>query len=59
MLNTLEEKAGLVLTGDAEKLSVTEKLTELTDREGNLHVTICPGYTEGGEGFDNLETAFK
>ena len=43
MLNTLEEKAGLVLT----------------DKEGNLHVTICPGYTEmDGAGLANLETAF-
>ena len=58
MLNTLEEKAGLVLDEDAEKLSATDKVTELTDKDGNLHVTICPGYTEGGEGLDNLETAF-
>ena len=49
MLNTLEEKAGLVLDEDAEKLSATDKVTELTDKDGNLHVTICPGYTEGGE----------
>lgn len=58
MLNTLEEKAGLVLDEDAEKLSATDKVTELTDKDGNLHVTICPGYTEGGEGLENLETAF-
>mgnify|MGYP000193543761 CR=1 FL=1 len=41
MLNTLEEKAGLVLNEDAEKLSATDKVTELTDKDGNLHVTIC------------------
>lgn len=59
MLNTLEEKAGLVLDKDAEELSVTDEMTELTDKDGNLHVTICPGYTEmGGAGLDNLETAF-
>lgn len=59
MLNTLEEKAGLVLDKDAEELSATDELTELTDKDGNLHVTVCPGYTEmGGTGLDNLETAF-
>lgn len=59
MLNTLEEKAGLVLTEDAEKLSATDQVTELSDKDGNLHVTICPGYTEmGGAGLDNLSTAF-
>ncbi len=35
-------KAGLVLDEDAEKLSATDKVTELTDKDGNLHVTICP-----------------
>lgn len=59
MLDTLEEKAGLVLTGDSDKLSATDEMTELTDEDGNLHVTICPGYTEmDGAGLDNLETAF-
>ncbi len=59
MLNTLEEKAGLVLDKDAEELSATDELTELTDKDGNLHVTICPGYTEmDGAGLDNLEAAF-
>ena len=59
MLNTLEEKAGLVLDKDAEELSATDEMTELTDKDGNLHVTICPGYTEmGGAGLDNLEAAF-
>lgn len=58
MLNTLEEKAGLVLTGDAEELAKTDKITELTDKDENIHVTICPGYTEGGEGLDNLESVF-
>ncbi len=59
MLDTLEEKAGLVLTEDSDKLSATDEMTELTDEDGNLHVTICPGYTEmDGAGLDNLETAF-
>lgn len=59
MLDTLEEKAGLVLTGDSDKLSATDEMTELTDEDGNLHVTICPGYTEmDGAGLDNLEAAF-
>ena len=58
MLNTLEEKAGLVLTEDAETLSSTDKLTELSDEEGNLKVTICPGYTEDGDGLANLEAVF-
>ena len=59
MLNTLEEKAGLVLPEDAEALSVTDVVTELSDEAGDLHVTICPGYTEmNGDGLANLETAF-
>ena len=59
MLNTLEEKAGLVLTKDAEELSKTEEVTELSDKDGKLHVTICPGYTEmDGSGLTNLETVF-
>ncbi len=64
MLNTLEEKAGLVLTKDArtidaEALSMTDEVIQLSDKEGNLHVTICPGYTEmDGAGLANLETAF-
>ena len=59
MLNTLEEKAGLVLTEEAETLSSTDKMTELSDEEGNLKVTICPGYTEmDGDGLTNLEAAF-
>ena len=56
MLNTLEEAAGLVLTDTAENLSKTDEITELTDKDGNVHVTICPGYTEGGDGLKNLET---
>lgn len=59
MLNTLEEKAGLVLTEDAEELSKTDKITELTDKDESIHVTICPGYTEGGAGLDNLETVLS
>ena len=56
MLNTLEEAAGIVLTDTAENLSKTDEITELTDKDGNMHVTICPGYTEGGDGLKNLET---
>ena len=36
MLNTLEEKAGLVLTDTAENLSKTDEITELTDKAGNV-----------------------
>ena len=56
MLNTLEEAAGIVLTDTSENLSKTDEITELTDKDGNMHVTICPGYTEGGGGLKNLET---
>ena len=59
MLNTLEEKAGLVLPESAEELSKTDKTTELTDKDGMVHVTICPGYTEGGNGLKNLEAVWK
>ena len=59
MLNTLEEKAGLELPESAEELSKTDKTTELTDQDAMVHVTICPGYTEGGDGLKNLETALS
>ena len=59
MLNTLEEKAGLVLPESAEELSKTDKTTELTDKDGMVHVTICPGYTEGGNGLKNLEAVLS
>ena len=59
MLNTLEEKAGLVLSEPAEELSKTNELIELSDEDGTIHVTICPGYTEGGDGFKNLEAALS
>ena len=59
MLNTLEEKAGLVLTEEAETLSTTEEVTKLSSEDGSVQVTICPGYTEqDGPGLDNLSTAF-
>nr|WP_295256041.1 hypothetical protein [uncultured Blautia sp.] len=59
MLNTLEEKAGLVLSESAEELSKTNELTELSDEDGTIRVTICPGYTEGGDGLKNLEAALS
>lgn len=58
MLNTLEEKAGLTLTEEAETLSATEEVTKLSGEDGSVQVTICPGYTEGGAGLDNLSTVF-
>lgn len=60
MLNTLEEKVGLVLSEEAEELSKTDKVTELSDKDGKIKVTICPGYTENdGAGLANLKTAFS
>ena len=59
MLNTLEEKAGLVLTEEAETVSTTEEVTMLSSEDGSVRVTICPGYTEqDGPGLDNLSIAF-
>ena len=59
MLETLEEKAGLILSEDVETLSTTGEVTKLSDEGGTVQVTICPGYTEmGGAGLDNLSTAF-
>ena len=59
MLETLEEKAGLILSEDVETLSTTDEVTKLSDEGGTVQVTICPGYTEmGGAGLDNLSTAF-
>lgn len=59
MLNTLEEKAGLVLTEEAETLSTTEEVTKLSSEDGSVQVTICPGYTEQDRpGLENLSTAF-
>ena len=59
MLNTLEKKAGLVLTEEAETLSTTEEVTKLSGEDGSVQVTICPGYTEqDGPGLDNLSRLF-
>ena len=46
MLNTLEEKAGLVLTEEAETLSTTEEVTKLSSEEIKLPEAVKL-YTEG------------
>ena len=59
MLNTLQEKAGLVLDEEAETLSATGEVTKLSNEDDSIQVTICPGYTEmDGPGLENLSTAF-
>lgn len=59
MLNTLAEKAGLVLDGEAADVARVTENTTLTSEDGTMRVTLCPGYTEGGAGLDNLKAAFS
>lgn len=58
MLDVLREQAGLVLDGEAEEVAVADENTRLTSGDGSVTVTICPGYTEGGAGLENLKAAF-
>lgn len=58
MLETLEEKAGLVLGEDAETLARTGENTSLSSEDGTISVILCPDYTEGGNGLENLQAAF-
>ena len=41
MLNTLQEKAGLVLDEEAETLSATGEVTKLSNEDDSIQVTIC------------------
>lgn len=59
MLEVFEEQAGLVLTDDADKLALTEENLTLTSEDGAFTVTLCPDYTEGGAGLENLQKAFE
>lgn len=58
MLDIFQEKAGLVLTEDSDKLALTEELLTLESEDGEIRVTLCPDYTEGGAGLENLAKAF-
>ncbi|MDO4299153.1 MAG: hypothetical protein Q4C59_11880 [Lachnospiraceae bacterium] len=58
MLEVLQEQAGLILPEEAEAVAVVDENTTLTNSDGTVSVTICPDYTEGGEGLANLESAF-
>lgn len=58
MLKTLEDKADLVLEEDAETLAQTGENTGLSSEDGSISVILCPDYTEGGSGLDNLQAAF-
>lgn len=59
MLDVLEEKAGLVLEKSSEELARTEENTALENEDGTVTVTLCPDYTEEGEGLKNLKAAFE
>lgn len=59
MLDVLEEKAGLVLESDAETVAASEENVTLTSEDGSVSVILCPDYTEGGNGLQNLEAAFS
>ncbi|MDY3919804.1 MAG: hypothetical protein SOZ59_12555 [Candidatus Limivivens sp.] len=58
MLEVLQEKEGLVLEETAEVLARSGELVTLQNEDQSVSVTLCPDYTEGGEGLTNLETAF-
>lgn len=59
MLDVLEEKAGLVLEEkDSDAQAIVSRNTTLTSEDGAVTVTLCPDYTEGGEGLANLDAAF-
>lgn len=57
MLDVLEE-AGLVLGKTVEELAASRENVTLTSEDGALTATLCPDYTEGGDGLVNLEAAF-
>ena len=59
MLETLQEQAGLILEDSPEKLAQSEVNTVLYNEERSVTVTLCPDYTEGGEGLANLDAAFS
>ncbi|MDO4307814.1 MAG: hypothetical protein Q4C77_13340 [Eubacteriales bacterium] len=59
MLDVFEEQAGLVLTDTSDKLAVSEENVTLESEDGTITVTLCPDYTEGGKGLENLEKAFS
>ncbi|MDO4321465.1 MAG: hypothetical protein Q4C61_02960 [Lachnospiraceae bacterium] len=58
MLETLEEKCGLVLEEEADVLAVTTENVTLSSEDGSVSVILCPGATEGGDGLANLQEAF-
>lgn len=58
MLEVLQEQLGVVLNEDAESLAVTPDSITLYDENRTVSVTLCPDYTEGGEGLTNLEKVF-
>lgn len=58
MLDVLEEQAGLVLEEkDSEAQAVVDQNVTLTSQDGSVTATLCPDYTEGGDGLANLEAA--
>lgn len=59
MLEILREKSGLILNKDAKELASVTENTVLYNEDRSVRVTICPDYTEGGEGLENLEAAFS
>lgn len=59
MLEVLQEKTGLILEKDAAEVAVAEENTVLYNEDKSVKVLICPDYTEGGEGLNNLDTAFS
>lgn len=58
MLEVFQEQKGLILEDDAAAVAQTEETTVLHNADQSLTVTICPDYTEGGDGLTNLEAAF-
>lgn len=59
MLDVFAEQAGLVLGEASEEIAQSEEIRTLTNEDGSVSVTLCPDYTEGGNGLENLEQAFS
>ena len=58
MLDVLKEEAGLVVDTDTQTAAGVEENTVYASADGSVQATLCPGYTENGDGLANLDEAF-
>lgn len=57
MLEALRDGAGLIYEGDAADVAASEACVSLTNADGSLRVTLCPGYTSTGVGQESVRSA--